>query len=61
MQSPSRWAWSDLGYANPVGAMRRIVGELAVDRLEASEQWRAATTLRRSIELLWPVDESSAQ
>lgn len=46
--------WSDLGYRRPSAAMRRIVGELAVDALQYSEEWRAAAMLRGCIRSKWP-------
>ena len=48
--------WSDLGSPEAAPAMRRIIGELAVDALEYREQWRAAAMLRDSIRQLWPCD-----
>ena len=48
---------SDLGYAAPSPAMRRIIGELAVDALQYAEQWRAATLLQSYIEEMWAFDE----
>jgi len=48
--------WSDLGSVQPTDAMRRIIGELAVDALQYLEHWRAAAMLRDSIERLWPCD-----
>jgi hypothetical protein len=41
--------WIDCGYAAPTAAMRRIVGELAVDRLQYAEEWRIAAMLRECI------------
>ena len=49
--------WSDLGSVEPTEAMRRIIGELAVDALQYLEHWREAAMLRDSIERLWPCDE----
>jgi hypothetical protein len=37
--------WLDLGYDEPPAILRRIVGSLAVDALQYSEQWRAAAFL----------------
>ncbi len=42
--------WSNLGYRQPNETVRRIVGFLALDALEYSEQWRAAALLRKSLE-----------
>ena len=49
--------WSDLGSTEPADAMRRIIGELAVDALQYLEHWREAAMLRDSIERLWPCNE----
>ena len=49
--------WSDLGYAHPTNAMRRIIGELAVDRLEYAEEWRVASMLRSYIKRQWNCEE----
>ena len=38
--------WSDCGFDAPSPAMRRIVGELAIDSLEYAEEWRLAAMLR---------------
>jgi hypothetical protein len=46
--------WSDLDSIHPTDAMRRIIGELAVDALQYLEHWREAAMLRESIERLWP-------
>lgn len=45
--------WSDLGYSDPNDAMRKIVGLLAIDALEYSEQWRAASLLRSCLRHRW--------
>lgn len=45
--------WSDLGYSNPEDAMRKIVGLLAIDELEYSEQWRTAGLVRTCLEHRW--------
>ncbi len=45
--------WSDLGYAEPKAAVRKIVGFLALDALEYSEQWRTAALLRTCLEHRW--------
>jgi len=48
---------SDHGYAGATGTMRRIVGELAIDELQYTEQWRAAAMLRHVIDRNWPVQD----
>ena len=45
---------SDLGYENPEDETRQIVGALAIDALQHSEQWRAAGLLRLSLKVKWP-------
>ena len=45
--------WSDLGYTAPDIGLRQIVGLLAIDALEYSEQWRTATMLRVCLEHRW--------
>jgi hypothetical protein len=45
---------SDLGYENPEDETRQIVGALAIDELQRSEQWRAAGLLRLSLKVKWP-------
>ena len=49
--------WSDLGYEQPTAAMRRIIGELAVDRLEYAEEWRVAAMLKSYIDRQWRCEE----
>jgi hypothetical protein len=44
----------DLGYSEPKDELRQVVGLIALDMLEYSEQWRAAGLLRRSLKLKWP-------
>jgi hypothetical protein len=46
--------WSDLQYHQPADELRRLVGILAVDALQYSEQWRAAALLQRSLVEKWP-------
>lgn len=46
--------WSDLGYTNPKDAVRQLIGFLAIDALEYSEQWRAAGMLRACLLERWP-------
>lgn len=45
---------SDLGYTEPPDGMRRVVGTLALDALEYSEQWRLAALARDSLAAKWP-------
>lgn len=46
--------WSDLGYTKPADPLRRVMGALALDALEYSEQWRTAAMARRCLEERWP-------
>ena len=46
--------WSDLGYAEPNDASRRVMGALALDTLEYSEQWREAAVARACLMKRWP-------
>jgi hypothetical protein len=45
---------SDLSYADPSEELRQLVGLLALDLLEYSEQWRAAGVLRDCLQDIWP-------
>ena len=45
---------SDLDYIEPSDELRQLVGLLALDTLEYSEQWRAAGLLRASMQATWP-------
>ncbi len=45
---------SDLHYREPNDELRQLVGLLALDMLEYSEQWRMAGLLRASMEATWP-------
>jgi hypothetical protein len=45
---------SDLGYAEPSIELRQLVGLLALDLLEYSEQWRTAGALRKCMQASWP-------
>jgi hypothetical protein len=45
---------ADLGYAEPTEELRQLVGLLALDLLEYSEQWRAAGALRKCMQARWP-------
>ena len=46
--------WSDLGYREASDATRRVMGALAVDTLEYTEQWREAALARACLEERWP-------
>jgi hypothetical protein len=45
---------SDLNYAEPSDELRQLVGLLALDLLEYSEQWRTAGALRKCMQAKWP-------
>jgi hypothetical protein len=45
---------SDLGYHEPSDEQRQLVGLLALDLLEYSEQWRTAGALRNCMRAKWP-------
>ncbi len=45
---------SNLNYEAPADELRQLVGLLALDALEYSEQWRAAGLLRGLIDAKWP-------
>jgi hypothetical protein len=45
---------SDLTYEAPSDELRQLVGLLALDALEYSEQWRAAGLLRGLMDDKWP-------
>ncbi len=45
--------WSDLRYSQPHETLRKIVGLLAIDALEYSEQWRVAAQLRACLRERW--------
>ena len=45
---------SDLGYTDPPDGMRHVVGTLALDALEYSEQWRLAALARDGLSEKWP-------
>lgn len=47
---------SDLDYVAPSDELRRVMGALAVDSLEYSEQWRAAAAARSRLQEKWPDD-----
>ena len=46
--------WSDLEYRDPADHLRQVVGILAIDALQRSEQWRLATMLQRCFANRWP-------
>ena len=45
---------SDLTYTEPPDALRQVIGVLALDALEFSEEWRAAAVLRCRLARRWP-------
>jgi hypothetical protein len=45
---------TDLCYSEPAEELRQLVGLLALDALEYSEQWRAAGMLRTCLAAKWP-------
>lgn len=45
---------SDLGYAWPDDGMRKLIGVLALDALEYSEEWRSAALARARLTEKWP-------
>ena len=45
---------SDLSYREPADELRQLVGLLALDMLEYSEQWRAAGLFRNCLQEKWP-------
>lgn len=45
---------TDLNYTEPTDELRQLVGLLALDMLEYSEQWRMAGLLRGSMQATWP-------
>ena len=46
--------WSDLEYRDPADHLRHVVGILAIDALQRSEQWRLAAMLQRCLANRWP-------
>ena len=46
--------WTDLGYREPTPAMRRIIGELAIQGLQHAEHWWEAAMLTHCLETKWP-------
>lgn len=45
---------SDLNYSEPSDELRQLVGLLALDNLEYSEEWRTAGMLRVCMQAKWP-------
>ncbi|HVF70488.1 MAG TPA: hypothetical protein VM940_02670 [Chthoniobacterales bacterium] len=45
---------SDLSYPEPSDELRQLVGLLALDLLEYTEQWRTAGILRNCMQAKWP-------
>jgi hypothetical protein len=45
---------TDLNYDQPNDELRQVVGLLAIDDLEYSEQWRVAGLLRSLLREKWP-------
>jgi hypothetical protein len=50
--------WSNLGDHEANDATRKLMGVLALDSLEYSEQWRVASLARSCLRQRWP-DESA--
>lgn len=46
--------WSDLDYRDPADHLRHVVGVLAIDELQRSEQWRLASMLQACLAHRWP-------
>jgi hypothetical protein len=46
--------WSDLGCQEPSDVLRQLIGHLAVDALQYTEQWRAAGLVRGCLIEKWP-------
>lgn len=51
---PFAFGASDLGYSEPSDELRQLIGLLAIDMLEYSEEWRAAALVRRCLREKWP-------
>ena len=45
---------SDLGYSEPSDELRQLIGLLAIDMLEYSEEWRTAALVRTCLRDKWP-------
>ncbi len=50
--------WSDLDYHDPAENVRQVIGLLAIDQLQRSEQWRLATMLQTCLSHRWPAFET---
>lgn len=50
--------WSDLGCPEPSDVFRQVIGHLAVDELQYTEQWRAAGLVRGCLVEKWPEFEA---
>ena len=46
--------WTDLDYREPADHLRHVVGILAIDALQRSEQWRLASMLQGCLASRWP-------
>jgi hypothetical protein len=46
--------WSDLGSPGPSDVFRQLIGHLAIDALQHTEQWRAAGLVRECLMAKWP-------
>ncbi|MEY2547748.1 MAG: hypothetical protein QOD64_330 [Verrucomicrobiota bacterium] len=46
--------WSDLGCPEPTDIFRQVIGHLAIDGLQYTEQWRAAALVRECLVEKWP-------
>ena len=51
---PFAMGWSDLQLDEPTDHLRQLIGLLALDALEYSEEWRAAATFRACLAEKWP-------
>lgn len=46
--------WSDLDYREPADHLRHVIGVLAIDELQRTEQWRLASMLQACVARRWP-------
>jgi hypothetical protein len=46
--------WTDLSYDQPADVLRQLIGLVALDTLQYSEQWRAAAIVRACFKEKWP-------
>lgn len=51
--------WSDLDFREPADHLRHVVGVLAIDELQRSEQWRLASMLQACLAHRWPAYQAS--